>query len=102
MYQNLLPLKSQALTKTVQGETVMDLGSGAGFDVFQAAKKVGPHGRAIGLDMNQVLFLNSSKTHQSFEADRHVSIRKCCNGPTTSSQNMPSTTPSSSSLASLR
>jgi radical SAM protein with 4Fe4S-binding SPASM domain len=33
------------------GETVVDLGSGAGIDVFIAAKKVGPDGRAIGIDM---------------------------------------------------
>lgn len=33
------------------GETVVDLGSGAGFDAFLAAKKVGPEGRVIGVDM---------------------------------------------------
>jgi radical SAM protein with 4Fe4S-binding SPASM domain len=33
------------------GETVVDLGSGAGIDVFIAARKVGPAGRAIGIDM---------------------------------------------------
>jgi radical SAM protein with 4Fe4S-binding SPASM domain len=33
------------------GETVVDLGSGAGIDVFIAARKVGPTGRAIGVDM---------------------------------------------------
>jgi arsenite methyltransferase len=33
---------------------VVDLGSGAGFDVFLAAKKVGAGGRAIGVDMNEV------------------------------------------------
>jgi radical SAM protein with 4Fe4S-binding SPASM domain len=33
------------------GETVLDLGSGAGIDVFIAAKRVGPTGRAIGVDM---------------------------------------------------
>ena len=32
-------------------ETVVDLGSGAGIDVFLAAQKVGPQGRAIGVDM---------------------------------------------------
>lgn len=37
-----------------QGETVVDLGSGAGFDVFLAAKKVGSTGKVIGVDMNQV------------------------------------------------
>ncbi len=34
-----------------EGETVLDLGSGAGIDVFIAAKFVGPEGRAIGVDM---------------------------------------------------
>jgi SAM-dependent methyltransferase len=34
------------------GETVVDLGSGAGFDVFQAARKVGQTGLAIGIDMS--------------------------------------------------
>jgi arsenite methyltransferase len=33
---------------------VIDLGSGAGFDVFLAAKKVGATGEAIGIDMNKV------------------------------------------------
>lgn len=33
------------------GETVLDLGSGGGLDVFLAAAKVGPTGRAIGIDM---------------------------------------------------
>ena len=33
------------------GETVLDLGSGAGFDCFLAARQVGPAGRVIGVDM---------------------------------------------------
>ena len=33
------------------GETVVDLGCGGGLDVFLAARKVGPTGRAIGIDM---------------------------------------------------
>jgi SAM-dependent methyltransferase len=33
------------------GEVVVDLGSGGGIDVFLAAKKVGPTGKAIGIDM---------------------------------------------------
>src|SRR5512142_1227471 len=33
------------------GEVVIDLGSGGGLDVFLAAKKVGPTGKAIGIDM---------------------------------------------------
>ena len=38
----------------VQGEVSIDLGSGAGLDVFLAAKKVGPTGRAIGIEMTDV------------------------------------------------
>jgi SAM-dependent methyltransferase len=34
-----------------EGETTLDLGSGAGIDCFIAAKKVGPSGRVIGVDM---------------------------------------------------
>ena len=34
-----------------EGETIVDLGSGGGLDVFLAATKVGPTGRAIGIDM---------------------------------------------------
>src|SRR5688572_32578681 len=33
------------------GEVVVDLGSGGGLDVFLAAQKVGPTGKAIGIDM---------------------------------------------------
>ena len=40
-----------ALAGLKQGETVLDLGSGAGFDCFLAAKQVGPTGRVIGVDM---------------------------------------------------
>lgn len=37
------------------GETVLDLGCGVGFDLLQAALKVGPHGRAIGIDMTAAM-----------------------------------------------
>ena len=37
------------------GETVVDLGSGAGFDAFLAARKVGPDGRVIGVDMTPAM-----------------------------------------------
>jgi SAM-dependent methyltransferase len=40
-----------ALASLKEGETVLDLGSGAGFDCFLAANKVGPKGRVIGVDM---------------------------------------------------
>lgn len=42
------PLQAAAV---IAGETVLDLGSGAGFDAFLAAREVGPSGRVIGVDM---------------------------------------------------
>jgi arsenite methyltransferase len=38
----------------VQGETIVDFGSGGGIDVLLAADKVGPTGQAIGLDLSSV------------------------------------------------
>jgi arsenite methyltransferase len=40
-----------ALAKLELGEVVLDLGSGGGIDVFLSAKRVGPTGKAYGLDM---------------------------------------------------
>jgi len=40
-----------ALAKLQPGETVLDLGSGGGIDVLLSAKRVGPAGKAYGLDM---------------------------------------------------
>jgi len=40
-----------ALASLKEGETVLDLGSGAGFDCFLAANQVGENGRIIGVDM---------------------------------------------------
>ncbi|MFO8007731.1 MAG: arsenite methyltransferase [Candidatus Brocadiia bacterium] len=44
-----------ALASLKPGEVVLDLGSGAGLDVFVAARKVGPTGRAIGVDMTPAM-----------------------------------------------
>jgi len=40
-----------ALAGLKEGEVVLDLGSGAGFDCFLAATRVGPNGKVIGVDM---------------------------------------------------
>ncbi len=40
-----------AIASLMPGETVIDLGSGGGLDIFLAGPKVGPTGRAIGIDM---------------------------------------------------
>jgi len=41
----------QSIAALQAGETILDLGSGAGFDCFLAAGQVGPQGRVIGVDM---------------------------------------------------
>lgn len=43
------------------GEVVVDLGSGGGLDVFLAAKKVGPTGKAIGIDMTPEMIERARK-----------------------------------------
>ena len=43
------------------GEVVVDLGSGGGLDVFLAAKKVGPTGRAIGIDVTEAMIERARK-----------------------------------------
>jgi ubiquinone/menaquinone biosynthesis C-methylase UbiE len=43
------------LTALEEGEIVLDLGSGAGVDCFIAARKVGKHGQAIGVDMTPAM-----------------------------------------------
>ena len=42
-----------ALAEAKEGDVVLDLGSGAGFDCFLAAKKVGQSGKVIGIDMTE-------------------------------------------------
>ncbi|MGM0603762.1 MAG: arsenite methyltransferase [Bacillota bacterium] len=44
-----------AIADLKKGETVLDLGCGAGFDVFLAARKVGVEGKVIGIDMTEAM-----------------------------------------------
>jgi arsenite methyltransferase len=57
----------QAIAALKQGETVLDLGSGAGFDSFLAAQAVGASGKVIGVDMTpqmvQKARANAAKTN---------------------------------------
>jgi len=46
------------------GQTVLDLGSGAGLDAFIAAQKVGPTGRAIGVDMTPEMVAKANRFAQ--------------------------------------
>ena len=51
-----------ALASLREGETVLDLGSGGGIDVFMAAKKVGAKGKAIGIDMTEEMVRKARST----------------------------------------
>lgn len=48
-----------ALASLKQGEVVLDLGSGAGFDCFLAARRVGEEGKVIGVDMTPEMVLRA-------------------------------------------
>lgn len=50
-----------ALAELEEGETVLDLGSGGGIDVFLAANKVGETGNVIGIDMTEEMIQNAIK-----------------------------------------
>ena len=50
-----------AIAALKPGETVLDLGSGAGFDSFLAANKVGPTGKVIGIDMTPDMISNAEE-----------------------------------------
>src|SRR6202047_3441524 len=52
-----------ALAELHQGETVLDLGSGGGIDVLLSARRVGPTGKAYGLDMTDEM-LGLAKENQ--------------------------------------
>jgi ubiquinone/menaquinone biosynthesis C-methylase UbiE len=58
-----------ALARLNAGETVLDLGSGGGIDVLLSAQRVGPTGKAYGLDMtDEMLALaNENKRKAGFE-----------------------------------
>jgi arsenite methyltransferase len=50
-----------AVAELHEGETVLDLGSGGGIDVILSAKRVGPTGRAFGLDMTDEMLALARK-----------------------------------------
>ena len=54
-----------ALASLKKGEVVLDLGSGAGFDCFLAADKVGPEGKVIGVDMTAEMIEKARENAQN-------------------------------------
>ena len=66
-----------ALAQLAPGEVVLDLGSGGGIDVILSAKRVGPKGRAYGLDMtDDMLALANENKRKAGIAERRVSQRR--------------------------
>src|SRR5258708_39338932 len=51
-----------ALRSLSEGEKVVDVGSGAGFDSFVAGHQVGPAGRVVGIDMTEEMLAKSRAT----------------------------------------
>ena len=64
-----------AIASLKEGEVVVDLGSGAGIDVFLAAKKVGATGRVIGVDMTDKM-LDKARENAKVLGLTNVEFRK--------------------------
>ena len=64
----------QAIASLQFGETVLDLGSGGGFDCFLAAKAVGEQGHVIGVDMTPEM-ISKSRKHAAKTGFDHVEFR---------------------------
>ena len=58
-----------------EGEVVLDLGSGAGFDLLLAAEKVGGSGRVIGVDMTDAMITAARKNIKAYGAE-NIEVRK--------------------------
>jgi SAM-dependent methyltransferase len=57
----------QAIAALKPGDTVLDLGSGAGFDCFLAAKRVGKTGKVIGVDMTPEMVAKARENARKVE-----------------------------------
>jgi ubiquinone/menaquinone biosynthesis C-methylase UbiE len=64
-----------AFAQVEEGQTVVDLGSGAGIDILIAAKKVGPTGKAIGIDMTDEMIAKANENIATSGLD-NVEVRK--------------------------
>lgn len=64
-----------AFASVEPGQTVLDLGSGAGIDLLLAAEKVGPAGRVIGVDMTDVMIEKARKNAAEAGFDT-IEVRK--------------------------
>ena len=58
-----------ALAELKLGETVLDLGSGGGIDVLLSARRVGPTGKAFGLDMTDEMLALANQNRRKAEVE---------------------------------
>lgn len=58
-----------ALADLKPGEKVIDLGSGAGFDAFLAAKSVGPAGKVVGIDMTPEMISKAQNNGEQLDLE---------------------------------
>jgi arsenite methyltransferase len=58
-----------ALSKIKEGDVVLDLGSGAGFDAFLAAKRVGNKGKVIGVDITEEMINRARENIKKYNYD---------------------------------
>src|SRR5262245_57061929 len=65
-----------AIASLRDGETVLDLGSGAGFDCFLAARRVGERGHVIGVDMTAPM-ISKARANAEKLGTKHVEFRLC-------------------------
>ena len=78
-----------ALAQLNPGEIVLDLGSGGGIDVLLSARRVGPAGKAYGLDMTDEM-LALARENQTKAGVANVEF---LNGSTDSSRRSPGASP---------
>ena len=64
-----------AVAELREGETVLDLGSGGGIDVILSAKRVGPTGRAYGLDMTDEMLALAQRNAEEAGIDNAVFVK---------------------------
>jgi len=65
----------RAFSEVKEGDVVLDLGSGAGIDLLIAARRVGPHGRVIGVDMTDAM-LERARANVAQAGVDNVEVRK--------------------------
>jgi ubiquinone/menaquinone biosynthesis C-methylase UbiE len=64
-----------AFAEVQTGQTVLDLGSGAGLDLLAAAEKVGPGGKVIGIDMTDAM-IEAARENARRAGHENIEVRK--------------------------